>query len=117
MPQSLSMRSVSNNVYELIITIVFNVILAIGIATPLVIALVKYVKQSIQKKNWNNLVKLVLELISTAEEKFETGAERKEWVIDMVRVAENQINFDIDEETLSNLIDDLVNLTKKVNIK
>ena len=102
---------------ELIITIVFNVILAIGIATPLVIALVKYVKQSIQEKNWNNLVKLVLELISTAEEKFETGAERKEWVISMVRTVENQINFDIDEETLSNLIDDLVNLTKKVNIK
>lgn len=102
---------------ELIITIVFNIILAIGIATPLVIALVKYVRQSIQEKNWNNLVKLVLELISTAEEKFETGAERKEWVISMVRAVENQINFDIDEETLSNLIDDLVNLTKKVNIK
>lgn len=102
---------------ELIITIVFNVILAIGIATPLVIALVKYVRQSIQEKNWNNLVKLVLELISIAEEKFETGAERKEWVISMVRAVENQINFDIDEETLSNLIDDLVNLTKKVNIK
>ena len=62
---------------ELIITIVYNTILAIGIATPLVIALVKYVRQSIQEKNWNNLVKLVLELISTAEEKFETGAERK----------------------------------------
>lgn len=102
---------------ELIITIVFNIILAIGITTPLVIALVKYVRQSIQEKNWNNLVKLVLQLISTAEEKFETGAERKEWVISMVRAVENQINFDIDEETLSNLIDDLVNLTKKVNIK
>lgn len=102
---------------ELIIAIVVNVILAVGIATPLVIALVKYVRQSIQEKNWNNLVKLVLELISTAEEKFETGAERKEWVISMVRVAENQINFDIDEEMLSNLIDDLVDLTKKVNIK
>lgn len=102
---------------ELIIAIVVNVILAVGIATPLVIALVKYVRQSIQEKNWNNLVKLVLELISTAEEKFKTGAERKEWVISMVRVAENQINFDIDEEMLGNLIDDLVDLTKKVNIK
>lgn len=102
---------------ELIIAIVVNVILAVGIATPLVIALVKYVRQSIQEKNWNNLVKLVLELIFTAEEKFETGAERKEWVISMVRVAENQINFDIDEEMLGNLIDDLVDLTKKVNIK
>ena len=102
---------------ELIIAIVVNVILAVGIATPLVIALVKYVRQSIQEKNWNNLVKLVLELISTAEEKFETGAERKEWVISMVRVAENQINFDIDEEMLGNLIDDLVDLTKKVNTK
>lgn len=102
---------------ELIIAIVVNVILAVGIATPLVIALVKYVRQSIQEKNWNNLVKLVLELISTAEEKFETGAERKQWVISMVRVAENQINFDIDEEMLGNLIDDLVDLTKKVNIK
>lgn len=102
---------------ELIIAIVVNVILAVGIATPLVIALVKYVRQSIKEKNWNNLVKLVLELISTAEEKFETGAERKEWVIDMVRVAENQINFDIDEEQLSKLVDDLVEMSKKVNIK
>ena len=102
---------------ELIIAIVVNVILAVGIATPLVIALVKYVRQSIQEKNWNNLVKLVLELISTAEKKFETGAERKEWVISMVRVAENQINFDIDEEQLSKLVDDLVEMSKKVNIK
>ena len=102
---------------ELIITIIFDVILAAGIATPLIIALVKYVKESIQEKNWNNLVKLVLELISTAEEKFETGAERKEWVVDMVRAAENQINFDIDEEQLSKLIDDLVEMSKKVNIK
>lgn len=102
---------------ELIIQIIFDVILAAGIATPLIIALVKYVKESIQEKNWNNLVKLVLELISTAEEKFETGAERKEWVMDMVRAAENQINFDIDEEQLSKLIDDLVEMSKKVNIK
>jgi len=32
---------------ELIIQIIFDVILAAGIATPLIIALVKYVKESI----------------------------------------------------------------------
>jgi len=37
--------------------------------------------------------------------------------MDMVRAAENQINFDIDEEQLSKLIDDLVEMSKKVNIK
>ena len=102
---------------ELIITIVFDIILAAGIATPLIIKLVQYVKESIQEKNWNNLVKLVLELIKTAEEKFTTGAERKEWVMGMVKAAESQINYDIDEEQLSKLIDDLVEMTKKVNVK
>lgn len=102
---------------ELIITIVFDIILAAGIATPLIIKLVQYVKESIQEKNWNNLVKLVLELIETAEEKFTTGAERKEWVMGMVKAAESQINYDIDEEQLSKLIDDLVEMTKKVNVK
>ena len=102
---------------ELIITIVFDVILAAGIATPLIVALVKYVKEAIQEKNWNNLVTLVLGLIETAEEKFTTGAERKEWVMDMVKSAEGTINYDIDEEQLSKLIDDLVEMTKKVNVK
>ena len=102
---------------QLIITIIFDAILAVGIVTPLAIELVKYIKESIKEKNWNNLLKLVLSLIETAEEKFETGAERKQWVVDMVREAERQINFDIDEEQLSKLIDDLVEMTKKVNAK
>lgn len=102
---------------QLIVTIIFDVILAAGIATPLVIKLIQYIKESIKEKNWNNLVKLLLELITKAETLFENGAERKEWVIEMVKTSEKQINFDIDEVQLSELIDELVEMTKQVNVK
>ena len=102
---------------RLIITIVFDIILAVGIATPLIIKLIKYIKESIKEKNWNNLLKLLMKLIVTAETMFETGAERKEWVMKMVRAAEDEINYDIDDEQLSELIDELVELTKKVNVE
>ena len=102
---------------QIIITIAVDILLAVGIVTPLVVQLVKYIKESIKEKNWTNLVKMLLTLIETAEEKFQTGAERKEWVVDMVKAAEKEINIDIDEEQLSKLIDDLVEMTKKVNIK
>lgn len=98
---------------------IINVIVAVlaGLATciPLVLKLVQYVKKAAQEKNWNALLGLVMKLMEQAEKKFEDGATRKEWVMAMVQTSAEYINYPVDVQALSDLIDQLCNLTKKVN--
>lgn len=60
---------------------------------------------------------LVMELMATAEKKFETGAERKEWVLEMVKASADKINYDVDIDALGEMIDSLCALSKQVNAK
>ena len=98
---------------------IVNLIVAIlaGLATciPLAYNLVKYVKKAAQEKNWNALLGLVMKLMEQAEKKFADGATRKEWVMAMVQTSAEYINYPVDIQALSDLIDNLCNLTKKVN--
>ena len=88
-----------------------------GLATciPLVVQLVKYVSAAIKERNWNQLVTMVMNLMAEAESKFNTGLERKEWVLAMVEVNAKTINYDIDMQQVSDMIDALCDLTKVVN--
>ena len=100
------------DILELILEILSGLIIVI----PLVVKLVEYVKKSATEKNWNNLIRLVMSLMSTAESKFDNGADRKEWVIAMVQASADTINYPINEKELGDLIDNLCALTKKVNV-
>ena len=100
------------DILELLIEILGGLVVII----PLVVKLVEYVKKSALEKNWNNLIRLLLNLIATAEEKFDNGADRKQWVVAMVQASANTINYPISERELGDLIDNLVALTKKVNV-
>lgn len=100
------------DIFELII----EILAGLAVVIPLVIKLVEYVKKSTMEKNWNNLIRLLMNLMATAEEKFDNGADRKQWVIAMVQASANTINYPITEQELSDLIDNMVALTKKVNI-
>ena len=100
-----------------IIELILEILSGLIIVIPLVIKLVEYVKKSAMEKNWNNLIRLVMSLMATAEEKFDNGADRKQWVIAMVQASANTVNYPISEQELSKLIDNLVELTKKVNVK
>lgn len=84
---------------------------------PMLIALVKFIIKSVKEKNWKNLLQLAMNLMAEAETKFDDGASRKEWVLSMIRASAKSLNYDIDEETLSALIDSLIELTKSVNVK
>ena len=100
-----------------ILELIIEILAGLMIVIPLVIKLIEYVKKSVLEKNWHNLIHLLLNLIATAEEKFDNGADRKQWVIAMVQASANTINYPISEQELSKLIDNLVELTKKVNVK
>ena len=82
---------------------------------PLVIQLVKYVKQAIKERNWNVVLNKVLDLMQVAETKFDEGADRKEWVLAMLRASADGINYDIDYDAIGEMIDSLCAMSKVVN--
>ena len=100
-----------------LLELIIEILAGLTVVIPLVIKLIEYVKKSAMEKNWNNLIRLLMELMATAEEKFDNGADRKQWVVAMVQASANTINYPITEKELSDLIDNLIALTKKVNIK
>lgn len=97
--------------YEIIISILTGLATAI----PLAIQLAKYIRQAMKEKNWNKLVALVVELIQEAEEKFDNGADKKSWVLGMIKASAKTIDYDVDIEQVSELIDQMCALSKKVN--
>lgn len=99
-----------------ILELLIEILAGLAVVIPLVIKLIEYVKKSTMEKNWNNLIRLLMNLMATAEEKFDNGADRKQWVIAMVQASANTINYPITEQELSDLIDNMVALTKKVNV-
>lgn len=92
-----------------------SVLAGLAAAIPLVIKLVEYVKKAIKEKNWGVVLNLVISYMEIAETMFETGAERKEWVLDMIKESANVVNYDIDIVVIDKLIDDLCAMTKAIN--
>ena len=99
-----------------IVELIIEILSGLVIVIPLVLKLVEYVKKAAIEKNWNNLIRLVMSLMATAEQKFDNGADRKEWVVAMVQASAGTINYPISEKELRDLIDNLCDLTKKVNV-
>lgn len=82
---------------------------------PLVIKLIEYVQKSVKEKNWNKLLALTINLMEEAERKFTDGVSKKEWVLAMVQASADSINYDVNVEEISKMIDDLCSMTKVVN--
>lgn len=82
---------------------------------PLVNQLVKYVKKAVQEKNWPEIVRIVTKYMERAETMFETGADRKEWVLAMVKSSSELVEYDLDMDRISALIDSLCEMSKIVN--
>lgn len=95
--------------------LIIQILVTLSTLIPLVIELVKYVQKAVKEKNWQTMIAMAMRLMTEAEDKFETGADRKEWVMGMIKASAETINYDIDEQQLSELIDNLVELTKSVN--
>ena len=94
---------------------IISIIAGLGAAIPLVLKLIEYVQKAVKEKNWGQLLNLVMSLMAEAESKFETGAERKEWVMAMVTASAKEINYDIDMSVISSMIDSLCAMSKQVN--
>ena len=99
--------------YEIIISILSGIAACI----PLVIKLVDYVKALAKEKNWSKLVVIVSNFIAEAEALYPDGASKRDYVINSVMAVAKTIDYPIDKDMLGELIDNLVKLSKKVNIE
>lgn len=95
--------------------IVISILTGLATAIPLIVKLVEWVQLAIKEKNWNNLLTLVMNLMTEAEGKFDNGADRKIWVLSMVEASAKTINYDVDLEQVGQLIDALCAMSKQVN--
>lgn len=88
-----------------------------GLATsiPLIINLVKYIRLSIQEKNWGKMLNLVMSLMEEAESMFEAGVDRKVWVLKALDNLSDTIDYDIDMDAVGAMIDALCAMSKIVN--
>ena len=95
--------------------VVISILSGLAVTIPLVVQLVKYVQQAIKEKNWTALIELVTNLMAEAEGKFETGAEKKDWVMMAIKASSDTIDYNIDLDMVGELIDNLCSFSKKVN--
>lgn len=97
--------------YEIALRILAGLVVVI----PLVVELVKYVKEAGKAKNWTDLMTLVINLMKQAEDMFDEGADRKMWVMSMVSASAKTINYPVDMDQVSAWIDALCDMSKIVN--
>lgn len=102
---------------EQIVNLVVAVLAGLATCIPLAMKLIQYVKKATQEKNWAGLLDLVMKLMEQAEKKFNDGATRKEWVMAMVQTSAEYVQYPMNIQALSDMIDQLTNLTKNVNVK
>lgn len=97
----------------------FICIILAGAATavPLVLQLVKYVRKAVEEHNWTRLLELVLGLMEKAEMIFDSGEQRKAYVMTAVKNLSDSIGYKMEESELSELIDSLCDMSKIVNAR
>jgi hypothetical protein len=99
------------------VNLIVSILSGIAVCIPLVIKLIEYVRKLWKEKNWAPMMQLVLKFMTEAEELYETGAERKEYVMSAIKSLEGTLNYDIDENVISAMIDSIVLASKTINVK
>ena len=98
-----------------LIKLIISTLPGIVAVITLIFQLIKYIRQSIKEKRWPELLGIVMEYMKRAETMFESGADRKEWVIAMVKAATDTVKYDVDMNAISQMIDSMCDMSKVVN--
>lgn len=98
-------------IFEMIVSIV----LGLGTLLTLIYELIKYVRMAIKERNWTSLVSDITTHMIEAERKYDNGADRKAYVMQLVEASANLVRYNIDMDVVSDLIDRLCAMSKMVN--
>lgn len=101
------------------INVIISILSGIAVCVPLVISLISFVQKVANEKKWNILVSNVLQLMMNAEQDYEHGAAKKEYVMNAIKKIAIQIGYDFNEEAenkVSQMIDEICKMAKVVNV-
>ena len=94
---------------------IISILSGIAVLVPLMVKLIQFIQANTKEKNWNQMLKLVMNLMAEAEEKFDKGADKKEWVMSELEAMSNTLNYDIDWDVISDMIDKICDVSKELN--
>ena len=94
---------------------IISILSGIAVLVPLMIKLVQFIQANTREKNWNQMLKLVMNLMTEAEDKFDRGADKKEWVMGELQAMAGTLNYDIDWDVVSDMIDKICDVSKELN--
>lgn len=97
------------------VSIIVSILSGLAVCIPLVIKLVNAVKQVIQEKNWSIIVKETLELMTEAEASYSSGEEKKTFVMNQIEEMAKELNYDLDTEVISKMIDGICDAARHIN--
>lgn len=97
--------------FEYIIAIISGLCVCIPLVQKLFVVMKKYYME----KNWPGLIMIVTDYMKQAEMLFDNGSDKKEWVMQMIAASANTVNYEIDMEVVSKMIDSLCSMSKVVN--
>lgn len=97
--------------------IIFGVLSTILVCMIYLVKLIEKIKEVRKLENKDLILKELMDLIKLSEELFESGEEKKKFVITRIKsfLVENRFKSNMDE--LEHQIESYIDLTKNVNIK
>jgi len=96
---------------------IISILSGVAILVPLIVKLVQYVQANAKEKNWSSLMVLVMNLMAQAEQMFDKGADKKEWVINELKAVASTLNYEIDWNIVSEMIDKICDVSKEINME
>lgn len=99
------------------LNIIVSILSGLAVCIPLAIKLVEYVRKLIQEKNWSSVMQIVLRLMTEAEKNYQTGAEKKKYVMDSVETIKSTLNCEVDMNAISVMVDSICDASKIINTK
>ena len=94
---------------------IISILSGLIVVMPLALKLIEFVQANTKEKNWNQMLKLVMNLMAEAEKQFDKGSKKKEWVLGQLRAMADTLNYNIDWAVVSEMIDKICDVSKEIN--
>ena len=99
------------------VNLIVSILSGISVCVPLIIALIQNVRENVNARNWSAIIKFVVNLMESAELMFETGAQKKDFVMSEISTIQKELGTDFEEEKIAKLIDAICLASKTINSK
>ena len=100
---------------EIWVQIIVPIVTGLAACVPLVITIINMTKKNTKSQNWMAVMQLVLTLMVQAEASYETGAERKEFVLNSIKEMQDTLNYEVDLDAIGAMIDAITKASQKIN--